>query len=129
MGPMSTIRPRGPLKESTMITTPSGLQYEDQIAGTGAEAQTGNTVELHTTGSVQDAKEFDSSRDRDRPFSFKLGAGQVIKGWDERVAGMKVGGKRKLVIPSDLAYGKRGHPGAMPPDSELTFFVELLGVK
>jgi FKBP-type peptidyl-prolyl cis-trans isomerase len=112
-----------------MNTTPSGLQYEDQVAGTGAEAKKGNTVDVHYTGTFKDGKKFDSSLDRGRPFSFKLGAGQVIKGWDEGVAGMKVGGKRKLVIPSDLAYGKRGHPGAIPPDAELTFVVELLAVK
>jgi FKBP-type peptidyl-prolyl cis-trans isomerase len=115
--------------ETLMNTSASGLMYEDQVAGTGAEAKAGNTVEVHYTGTFKDGKKFDSSVDRGRPFSFKLGAGQVIKGWDEGVAGMKVGGKRKLVIPSDLAYGKRGSPGAIPPDSELTFVVELLKVK
>ena len=112
-----------------MNTTASGLQYEDEVPGTGAEAKAGNTVEVHYTGTFKDGKKFDSSLDRGRPFSFKLGAGQVIKGWDEGVAGMKVGGKRKLVIPSALAYGKRGAPGAIPPDTDLTFVVELLGVK
>ena len=112
-----------------MTTTTSGLQYEDQVAGTGAEAKAGNTVDVHYTGTLKDGKKFDSSVDRGRPFSFKLGAGQVIKGWDEGVAGMKVGGKRKLVIPSGLAYGKRGSGAVIPPDAELTFVVELLGVK
>lgn len=112
-----------------MNTTTSGLQYEDQTVGVGTEAKAGNSVEVHYTGTFKDGKKFDSSLDRGRPFSFKLGAGQVIKGWDEGVAGMKEGGKRKLVIPSDLAYGKRGAPGAIPPDSELTFVVELLKVK
>ena len=112
-----------------MVTTASGLQYDDEVVGTGAEAKAGNTVDVHYTGTLKDGKKFDSSLDRGKPFSFKLGAGQVIKGWDEGVAGMKVGGKRKLVIPSDLAYGKRGAGGVIPPDAELTFIVELLKVK
>ena len=112
-----------------MITTESGLKYEDEAAGEGIEAKAGNTVDVHYTGWLRDGTEFDSSRGRGKPFSFKLGAGQVIKGWDEGVAGMKVGGKRKLVIPSALAYGKRGAAGAIPPDAELTFDVELLKVK
>ena len=110
-----------------MNTTASGLMYEDQVAGNGAEAKAGNTVEVHYTGTFKDGKKFDSSVDRGRPFSFKLGAGQVIKGWDEGVAGMKVGGKRKLTIPSELAYGKNGR-SKIPPDAELTFEVELLKV-
>ena len=112
-----------------MITTASGLKYEDEVMGSGAEAKAGNTVEVHYTGWLKDGTKFDSSRDRGRPFSFKLGARQVIKGWDEGVAGMGVGGKRKLIIPADLAYGKRGAGGAIPPDAELTFDVELLKVK
>ncbi len=112
-----------------MVTTTSGLQYEDQVVGTGVEAKAGNTVDVHYTGTLKDGKKFDSSLDHGKPFSFKLGAGQVIKGWDEGVAGMKIGGKRKLVIPSALAYGKRGAGGAIPPDAELTFVVELLQVK
>lgn len=112
-----------------MITTPSGLQYEDQIVGTGAEAKSGQTVDVHYTGTLSDGSKFDSSKDRGRPFSFSLGAGRVIKGWDEGVAGMKIGGTRKLVIPGNLAYGARGVPGVIPPDAELTFVVELLGVK
>ena len=112
-----------------MVTTASGLQYDDEVVGAGAEAKAGNTVDVHYTGTLKDGKKFDSSLDRGKPFSFKLGAGQVIKGWDEGVAGMKVGGKRKLVIPSDLAYGKRGAGGVIPPDAELTFIVELLKVK
>src|SRR5262245_27980583 len=112
-----------------MITTPSGLQYDDQQEGTGAAATAGDTVEVHYTGTLADGKKFDSSRDRGRPFAFKLGAGQVIKGWDEGVAGMKVGGKRKLVIPAALGYGARGYPGAIPPNAELTFEVELMKIK
>jgi FKBP-type peptidyl-prolyl cis-trans isomerase FkpA len=115
--------------ETFMITTASGLHYEDQVVGTGAEAKAGNSVDVHYTGTLKDGKKFDSSLDRGKPFSFKLGAGQVIKGWDEGVAGMKIGGKRKLVIPSELAYGKRGAGGVIPADAELTFIVELLQVK
>src|SRR5262249_38453146 len=111
----------GPNKEGAMTTTPSGLQYEDQVAGTGAEAKKGDTVEVHYTGTFKDGKKFDSSKDRGRPFSFKLGARQVIAGWDEGVAGMKVGGKRKLIIPYQLAYGEDGRPPVIPPKSELTF--------
>jgi FKBP-type peptidyl-prolyl cis-trans isomerase FkpA len=117
------------LPEYPVVTTPSGLQYEDTQVGTGPEATAGRTVEVHYTGTLADGTKFDSSRDRNRPFAFQLGAGQVIKGWDEGVKGMKVGGTRKLVIPGDLAYGPRGYPGAIPPNAQLTFVVELLGVK
>src|SRR5215475_14203260 len=88
-----------------VVTTASGLKYVDETVGTGAEAKAGNTVEVHYTGWLKDGTKFDSSRDRGKPFSFKLGAGQVIKGWDGGVAGMKVGGKRTLLIPADLGYG------------------------
>lgn len=116
-------------KEEKVITTKSGLKYIDHKVGDGAEAKKGDTVTVHYTGTLKDGKKFDSSKDRDEPFSFPLGAGRVIKGWDEGVAGMKVGGKRKLIIPSELAYGKKGFPGAIPPDAELTFEVELLKIK
>jgi FKBP-type peptidyl-prolyl cis-trans isomerase len=112
-----------------MNTTASGLQYEDLNEGTGDVAQSGKSVEVHYTGWLKDGTKFDSSRDRNRPFTFTLGAGQVIKGWDEGVAGMKVGGKRKLVIPAALGYGSRGAGGVIPPNAELTFEVELLKVK
>ena len=115
-----------------MITTPSGLQYEDGVAGTGALATAGQHVRVHYTGwlyndGVKGAK-FDSSKDRNDPFGFSLGAGMVIKGWDEGVQGMKVGGKRVLVIPPQLGYGARGAGGAIPPNATLMFEVELLGV-
>ncbi len=111
-----------------MITTSSGLKYEDSVAGDGVEAVKGKTVEVHYTGTLADGSKFDSSHDRRKPFSFKLGAGSVIAGWDEGVAGMKVGGTRKLVIPYQLAYGERGHPPVIPAKAELTFVVELLKV-
>lgn len=111
-----------------MPTTTSGLQYEDNPAGYGDEAAAGQTVEVHYVGTFPDGRKFDSSRDRGRPFSFRLGAGNVIKGWDEGVAGMKVGGTRNLVIPPDLAYGSRGAGSVIPPDATLHFEVELLKV-
>jgi FKBP-type peptidyl-prolyl cis-trans isomerase len=116
-------------KKVEYVTTKSGLKYVDEKVGTGPEAKAGNQVTVHYTGTLKNGKQFDSSRTRNQPFVFELGAGRVIKGWDEGVAGMKVGGKRKLIIPSDLAYGKRGAGNVIPPDSELTFDVELLGVK
>src|SRR5436190_7894262 len=112
-----------------MVTTASGLQYEDLQEGTGTAAKSGDAVEVHYTGWLTDGTKFDSSVDRGRPFSFPLGKGQVISGWDEGVAGMKPGGKRKLVIPANLAYGSRGAGGAIPPDATLTFEVELLKIK
>ena len=108
-------------------TTASGLQITDLVVGEGEEAKAGQTVSVNYRGTLQNGKEFDSSYGRG-PFSFPLGAGRVIKGWDEGVAGMKVGGKRQLVIPSDLAYGSRGAGGVIPPDATLLFDVELLGV-
>jgi FKBP-type peptidyl-prolyl cis-trans isomerase FkpA len=116
-------------KEEKVITTKSGLKYVELKEGSGDEAKEGQTVEVHYTGWLKDGTKFDSSKDRNKPFSFPLGAGKVIKGWDEGVKGMKAGGKRKLIIPPELAYGKRGFPGAIPPDAELTFEVELLSIK
>jgi FKBP-type peptidyl-prolyl cis-trans isomerase len=114
--------------EGQEITTASGLQYIDLKVGSGATAQTGQTVTVHYTGWLENGKKFDSSVDRGQPFSFPLGAGRVIKGWDEGVQGMKVGGKRKLVIPSNLGYGARGAGAVIPPNATLIFEVELLGV-
>jgi FKBP-type peptidyl-prolyl cis-trans isomerase len=111
-----------------MPTTPSGLQYTDTKEGTGAVAKSGDNVEVHYTGTFPDGKKFDSSKDRGQPFRFPLGAGRVIKGWDEGVAGMKVGGTRQLIIPPELGYGARGAPGAIPPNATLHFEVELLKV-
>ncbi|MGH7260987.1 MAG: FKBP-type peptidyl-prolyl cis-trans isomerase [Nitrospiraceae bacterium] len=111
------------------VTTSSGLKYEDLKIGTGAEAKAGQTVSVHYTGWLTDGKKFDSSKDRGQPFQFSLGAGQVIKGWDEGVQGMKIGGKRKMTIPAGLGYGSRGAGNAIPPNATLIFEVELLGVK
>ncbi len=118
-----------------MTTTPSGLQYEDTVPGTGAEATAGNQVRVHYTGWLYDptaknsrGKKFDSSKDRGDPFSFGLGGGQVIRGWDEGVQGMKVGGTRVLTIPADLGYGARGAGGVIPPNAMLVFEVDLLSV-
>lgn len=112
-----------------IITTDSGLKYQDLTTGTGDEAAKGDTVSVHYDGRLTDGTKFDSSRDRDQPFSFKIGAGQVIKGWDEGVAGMKIGGVRKLIIPADLGYGANGVPGVIPGDATLIFEVELLAIK
>ena len=109
-------------------TTPSGLQYWDIVVGSGATAIAGSTVRVHYSGFLTTGQKFDSSRDRGEPFSFPLGAGQVIKGWDEGVAGMKVGGQRQLRIPPQLGYGAAGAGGAIPPNATLIFDVELLEV-
>jgi FKBP-type peptidyl-prolyl cis-trans isomerase len=111
------------------VTNPSGLKYLDIQTGSGATAQAGQKARVHYTGWLTSGQKFDSSLDRRDPFEFTLGAGQVIKGWDEGVTGMKVGGKRKLVIPSGMAYGSKGAGGVIPPNAELIFEVELLGVR
>ena len=106
----------------------SGLEIEDQIVGDGDEAIAGQTVEVHYTGWLTDGTKFDSSHDRNQTFSFKLGGGQVIAGWDQGVAGMKIGGSRKLTIPAELGYGERGAGGVIPPGATLVFKVELIGL-
>ncbi len=111
------------------MTTESGLNYVDVVVGNGREAAVGDTATVHYTGWLVDGKKFDSSRDRNEPFSFRVGSGQVIKGWDEGVTGMKVGGKRKLTIPPQLGYGTRGAGGVIPPNATLIFDVELLGLR
>ena len=115
-----------------MITTASGLKYEDSVEGTGAEAKAGQRVSVHYTGWLYTdgvaGRKFDSSKDRGQPFAFPLGGGRVIRGWDEGVQGMKVGGTRRLVIPADLGYGASGAGGVIPPNATLLFEVELLGV-
>lgn len=116
----------------TMTTTSSGLQYEDTKTGSGEAAKAGQQVSVHYTGWLyqdgQQGKKFDSSRDRGDPFEFSLGGGQVIKGWDEGVQGIQVGGQRTLIIPPELGYGARGAGGVIPPNTTLKFDVELLGV-
>lgn len=114
---------------AALTRTASGLQYQDVAVGNGDEAGEGKVAVVHYTGWLTDGTKFDSSRDRGEPFSFPVGGGQVIAGWDEGVAGMKVGGRRKLVIPASLGYGEMGAPPVIPPGATLVFDVELLEVK
>lgn len=119
---------RGPAAGNE-VATASGLKYIDVVEGTGATPQKGQTVTVHYTGTLENGLKFDSSVDKGQPFQFRIGEGAVIKGWDEGLATMKVGGKRKLIIPPVLGYGQRGSPPNIPPNSILLFDVELLGVK
>ena len=120
--------PAATAAQEKIVTTASGLKYEDLKVGEGAEAKSGDRVEVHYTGWLENGTKFDSSVDRGKPFPFPLGAGRVIKGWDQGVAGMKVGGKRKLIIPPALGYGERGAGGVIPPNATLIFEVELLKI-
>ena len=112
-----------------MVTTASGLQYLDLVVGTGEAASPGATAVVHYTGWLEDGTKFDSSLDRGDPFQFVIGAGMVIQGWDEGVASMKVGGKRELTIPFNLAYGDSGYAGVIPPRATLIFEIDLLGLR
>ncbi|TVQ48532.1 MAG: FKBP-type peptidyl-prolyl cis-trans isomerase [Gloeocapsa sp. DLM2.Bin57] len=116
------------LKMDKAVSTDSGLKYIDVTEGDGVTPQTGQTVTVHYTGVLENGKKFDSSRDRNQPFSFKIGVGQVIKGWDEGVGTMSVGGHRQLIIPPELGYGSRGAGGVIPPNATLIFDVELLKI-
>ncbi len=120
---------KAPAQKENAVKTASGLEYVDLVEGKGASPKKGEMVVVHYTGWLTDGKKFDSSVDRNEPFAFQIGVGQVIPGWDEGVSTMKVGGKRKLTIPSDLAYGKRGAGGVIPPNATLVFDVELLDIK
>lgn len=123
------VKPADKKPADKTITTKSGLSYKILKAGTGAAAKSGDTVVVHYTGKLTDGKKFDSSLDRNKPFTFPLGAGRVIKGWDEGIAGMKVGEKRVLTIPAKLGYGARGAGNVIPPNAVLVFDVELLKIQ
>jgi len=132
--PAAVLRsPIAAAQEKKAVTTPSGLQIIDTTVGTGASPKTGQTCVMHYTGWLyqngQKGAKFDSSLDRGQPFEFRIGVGMVIKGWDEGVSTMQVGGKRTLIIPADLGYGARGAGGVIPPNATLLFEVELLGIK
>ncbi|MBC8192476.1 MAG: FKBP-type peptidyl-prolyl cis-trans isomerase [Candidatus Marinimicrobia bacterium] len=114
---------------SEAITTSSGLKYIEEVIGTGNSPLSGQGVVVHYTGTLEDGTKFDSSVDRNKPFSFTIGVGRVIQGWDEGVLSMKVGGKRRLIIPSDLGYGAQGAGGVIPPNATLIFDVELLEIR
>lgn len=116
------------MKEPSTENTSTELGMEDTVVGTGEEAQVGDTVEVHYTGTLEDGTKFDSSKDRDQTFSFTIGEGQVIEGWEKGVPGMKVGGTRILTIPSDMAYGDYGISGVIPGGATLTFEVELISI-
>jgi len=118
-----------PINMDDFQTTQDGLKIKDEVVGSGAEAKSGDTVTVNYLGTLENGTKFDSSYDRNQPFTTQIGVGQVIKGWDEGIVGMKVGGKRKLIIPASLGYGEQGAGNSIPPNSTLVFEVELLGVK
>ncbi|MDB9372425.1 FKBP-type peptidyl-prolyl cis-trans isomerase [Nodularia sphaerocarpa] len=117
------------MSDANVVTNPSGLKYIELEEGTGATPKPGQKVAVHYTGTLEDGTKFDSSRDRGKPFEFNIGTGQVIKGWDEGLSTMKVGGRRQLIIPAELGYGSRGAGGVIPPNATLLFDVELVGIK
>jgi FKBP-type peptidyl-prolyl cis-trans isomerase len=128
--PLPGVTSAAPAANTNAATTASGLQIIDQVVGTGAQPQAGQTVVVNYTGYLDNGTKFDSSFDRNQPYEFVLGAGQVIRGWDEGISTMKVGGKRRLIVPPELAYGAQGAGnGVIPPNARLTFDVELVGVK
>lgn len=129
ISPSPTATPTTTTSTGKVITTPSGLKYEDLKVGTGATPKPGQTVSVQYTGTLENGTKFDSSRDRGVPFEFPIGQGQVIPGWDEGLSTMKVGGRRKLTIPANLGYGAAGAGGVIPPNATLLFDVELVGVK
>ncbi len=124
-----TVAKRSTASDKNAVTTSTGLKYVDEVVGKGPLPQVGQTVTVHYTGTLEDGTKFDSSVDRGQPFEFSLGAHQVIAGWDEGIQSMHIGGKRRLIIPSDLGYGPSGSPPKIPPDATLIFEVELLGAK
>ena len=129
--PQASAKPAEPAPAKPAEPPPSNekLEVKDLVVGKGKEAKAGDSVKVHYVGTLPDGKEFDSSKKHNQPFEFELGAGRVIKGWDQGVAGMKIGGKRKLTVPPSLGYGARGFPPVIPPNSTLIFEVELLEVK
>lgn len=128
--PKKPTKPPAKTAKAKTVTTKSGLKYIDEVVGKGASPKAGQEVTVHYVGTLLTGKKFDSSRDRGMPFTFTIGQGMVIKGWDEGVMSMKVGGKRKLIVPANLAYGPGGTPdGTIPPNATLNFEVELLGVR